>query len=340
MSAWLSRPRLIDRGNDSFTFPNLRLEKSASHPDLLSPFAHIVLQAQLAQRVSLKVQNSQDDLRIHEAPIVVAEVEEWINALPPVFRITDPDTSLDERYPYFKLQRGQLHIITYMNMLDPLKPYLTRSLGNDTHHDRFRAIGIDFALRLLEAARHLFHLEFPVHAKYHLLVFCIFDTATTLCSALLHDREGTLPQRDSILGSLTSAVAIIRQLASFMTIGASSYRFLQNLLRSIHALPGQNAVPYCESSKRRKTGPPTPPPNIPPHDKSLKLQKELPAWLTYDSVNPGEDMLTVDDFRSQGVSYRENDFETYAKLDIGGMEQMIDWDALDLDTFLNEQQIM
>lgn len=107
MSAWLGRPNLIDQKNLTFKFPNLRLDQSTVEPNLLSPFAHMALQAHLGRRVATVLGDavSVHKLSAKEVLTVEAECEKYIQELPAIFRVKDPDTSFDEQHPYFIFQR-------------------------------------------------------------------------------------------------------------------------------------------------------------------------------------------------------------------------------------------
>lgn len=77
MSAWLGRPHLIDQADYSFPLPNLRLEQDATKPNLVSPFAHISLQAELARRITpFKLEQSINNLTAEQAFAIQAEAEQ------------------------------------------------------------------------------------------------------------------------------------------------------------------------------------------------------------------------------------------------------------------------
>ena len=85
MSAWLGRPNLIDQKNLDFKFPNLRLDKSTTEPNLLSPFAHIALQATLGRRIAATMGNAQSEHALSDKQVLAieAECEKFIEELPP-----------------------------------------------------------------------------------------------------------------------------------------------------------------------------------------------------------------------------------------------------------------
>ncbi|KAL5114285.1 hypothetical protein ACEQ8H_007805 [Pleosporales sp. CAS-2024a] len=176
MSAWLGRPNLIDQQNLDFKLPNLRLDQSSVEPNLLSPFAHMALQAQLGRRVASVICHVEHGKLPTGAKEVLAaedECERFIDELPPIFRVEDPDTSFDEQHPYFVFQRHQMHCVIFITMLDFLKPYLIRDCTDvlTDEDEEFRRRGVDIALRLLRVSKNLFDHEFPINAKFHMLSF-------------------------------------------------------------------------------------------------------------------------------------------------------------------------
>lgn len=342
MSAWLGRPHLIDQKDCTFTFPNLRLDESKTEVNLLSPFAHMALQAMLARRIAQHMGDIQviGDLSADQVFAVEDECEEFIKELPPVFQIESPDLSLDEQYPYFKFQRCQLHVVIYTTQLDFLKPYLTQNPREliTAHDSKFREMGIDLSLKLLKVARELFDHEFPINAKFHLVVFCIFDTATVLCSAVIHDQHNELPRRGEVMDAVESALDMLHQLSLTTKIGASSYNFLFKLVQAAPVLSR-----YAPIRKRQRIetvatsvpGPPTPEvaqitaPAIPFTETIAKssstAMESLPQEPTTDDLS-----FDLDQFLQQ------NPFGNSGQLDIGGLEQVWDWDNLNLDAFLNQ----
>ncbi|KAL1612339.1 hypothetical protein SLS60_000565 [Paraconiothyrium brasiliense] len=343
MSAWLGRPHLIDQKDLSFQFPSLRLDQSASEPNLLSPFAHIVLQAQIGRRIALLMGDVQatSDLSPDQVFRALDEIRDFIDELPPVFRIEDPDLSLDEQHPYYVFQRYQLHVVIHMAMLDLLKPYLTRdSKSPETMQDaRLRETGVETALKMLNIARALFDHEFPINAKFHMVVFCIFDTATILCSAIIHDVDNVLPHRERVMDAVEGALDMLQQLSLTTKLGASSYWFLFKLVQAAPMLSQ-----YAPITKRQRTlqrmgsslsssEVKTPLSEQPLSVTAAPVVEPEPkmAPTTYNPV-PIPEMATTDDLSFDVDQFlAQNPFGSSSNLDIGGMEVVFDWDGLNLD---------
>ncbi|KAF2625222.1 hypothetical protein BU25DRAFT_412673 [Macroventuria anomochaeta] len=350
MGAWLGRPNLIDQKNLNFKLPNLRLDQSSSEPNLLSPFAHMALQASLGRRLNTIMGDAQsvDDLSADEIVTIEAELDKFVDELPTIFRLHDPDTSLDAEHPYFVFQRHQLHTVVYVTKLDFLKPFLTRARDDKKtdRDDEFLAMGIDLALDVLKVARRLFDHEFPINAKFHMVVFSIFDTSTILCSAIIHDHEGRLPRRDEVTNAIDGSLDMLHQLSLTTKLGASSYAFLYKLVQSHPELSRGT-----ENRKRARKQPSTstrtlePPPLV--HHassrdsitSSVDHPTQPPAMVsalpqTYVPVEPAPSMPILNNFSFDVDQFlAQNPLGNAAALDMGGMEQIWDWEDLNLDQF-------
>ncbi|KAH7389641.1 hypothetical protein DE146DRAFT_758943 [Phaeosphaeria sp. MPI-PUGE-AT-0046c] len=336
MSAWLGRPNLIDQKNLTFKFPNLRLDQSTVEPNLLSPFAHMALQAHLGRRVAtvLGDAGSVHELSAKEVSTVEAECEKYIKELPPVFRVNDPDTSFDEQHPYFVFQRHQLHCVIYVTMLDFLKPYLTRDRRDNLteRDDEFRKMGVDIAMRLLRVSRKLFDHEFPINAKFHLVVFSIFDTATLLCSAIIHDRDHILPHRQEVFSFIEASLDMLHQLSAITKLGASSYRFLHKLVQASpelnrNACSGKrqkNKALSASTSKSECFVPSGLVSHIPTLEAAVMSTVPVTPVPAPDNIS-----FDLDQFLANNDLF--SDLVAPGTFDLGGMEQIWDWENLHLD---------
>jgi len=337
MSAWLGRPNLIDQKNLDFKLPNLRLDHSTTEPNALSPFAHMSLQAQLGRRIASVLRDVQPATgpSAKEVLAVEAECEKFIEELPPIFRVEDTDTSLDEQHPYYVFQRHQMHCVIFVSMLNFYKPYLTRDRADvlTDKDDEFRKMGVDVALRLLRVSRRLFDHEFPINAKFHMVMFSLFDTATILCSAIIHDRNQILPHRQEVVDAIENALGILHQLSHTTKLGASSYSFLQKLVQATPELrrcsPGKKRQKQQQQLVEAQLSSPTPPNTSPPIAVSIETSS-----IPLNASTPPQ-MTTTDDISFDLDQFLANnpfgDLSESAALDMGGMEQIWDWENLHLE---------
>jgi hypothetical protein len=179
-----------------------------------------------------------------------AECREFIAELPLVFDLESPDLSKDTDQPHYVFQRCQLHIVIYMTLVQICKPYLTRSSIDQvsSQGNHFRSVGVDAGLNLLRLGREFWAHEFFLNAKFNIVVFCVFDTAIVLCSAIIHDSNKTLPQRQEVMDSINETIETLHKLSLTTRIGASSYNFLRRLTQATPELSKHASI-----RKRRKT---------------------------------------------------------------------------------------
>lgn len=347
MSTWLGRPHLINQKDLSFTLPSLRLDSSPDDSNQLSPFAHIALQAQVGRRITPLMGDVQTvgDLSPEQVFAALDEMHNFIDELPPVFRLENPDHSLDAKHPYYIFQRHQLHVVIHMVMLDLLKPYLTRDPKNPkTARDaELRDIGVEIALRMLKVSRLLFEHEFPINAKFHLVVFSIFDTATIVCSAMIHDVDNALPRRGDIMDAIEDALDMLQQLSLTTKLGASSYWFLFKLVQAAPCLSQyapinkrQRTLKRAKSSTESGSEARTPlPEQVLPTTTAPTIETGMKApTATFETEpEPVPNVPTTDDLSFDVDQFlAQNPFgNSSSNLDIGGMEVVFDWDELNLD---------
>ncbi|CAI7643765.1 unnamed protein product [Penicillium pancosmium] len=235
MSMLLSRPLIINPAAFSYELPNMKLETldPASGPP--SPVSHIASQCELGQMITKDLTTMGGTTDVIETDSIKSDIETWIVSLPAAYQEDNPDTRWDEEHIYVPLQRRQLHAIGYMTMLLPFKGYLVKtfdSQASDVDRAR-RASAIEIALHLMKVSHRLFDHVFPVNAKFHLVTFLIFDTAAFLCSAIIHDKDRSLPQREEVFQAIKLACSLMGQLAPVTKTGAICYPVLDKLARSL-----------------------------------------------------------------------------------------------------------
>ncbi|KAJ5314254.1 uncharacterized protein N7443_001138 [Penicillium atrosanguineum] len=235
MSLLLSRPPIINSSYSSFELPNMQLESQATENGPPSPVTHIAVQVELGRIMSKEPATIGCTFNNTQAESFRSDIDEWFASLHPAYQETNPDTQWDSKHLYVPLQRRQLHAIGYMMMLLPFKSYLTRTFNSEsTEVDRGRRVtAIDIALHLMEVSRLLFDHIFPLNAKFHLITFLIFDTAAFLCSAMIHDKDRTLPRCDNVIQAIGLACTLMEKLAPITKTAAICYPVLSRLAKSL-----------------------------------------------------------------------------------------------------------
>ncbi|CAN8097712.1 unnamed protein product [Discula destructiva] len=254
MSTLLSRPLLIDQDDYTLEIPDGRLE-NIIEPGAPHPLSSIALQASLGLSVSHLFQKLSTDSSVQLVQEIEAALEQWMGTFPAALRDDRPDTRWDQTYPSIPFMRCQVNVIACCYLLAPLKPYLlgTADLAvpqmqtqtqrhtpltttTDAAADlRHRAV--DACLALIAAAARFHALIFPASIKYFYIVFFLFDAATVLCSALMHDGAADalhmLPKRGECVRALRTAQDLMEAVAHLSESARISALLLRKLVATL-----------------------------------------------------------------------------------------------------------
>ncbi|KAL2865446.1 uncharacterized protein BJX67DRAFT_358917 [Aspergillus lucknowensis] len=252
MSLLLSRPFIVSSSCCNFQLPSMELELVDSHPGAPSPIAHMALQCQLGLSITKIPGVMSGVISPNQAMSIQQETEKWFDSFPSAYAILDPDTRWDATHHFLKLQRFQLHIIGYMMMLMPLKQCLTKHFNTNSSsmEKGLRMTAVENALKLLRACDDLLRHILPMNAKFHFAPFLMFDTTALLCSAILHDEDGSLPQRDKILEAIPRTLSELARQSERAKTGMVCYTALKKLAAF---LPSSSADSVSSDSKSQSS---------------------------------------------------------------------------------------
>ncbi|KAK1835531.1 hypothetical protein QBC39DRAFT_340470 [Podospora conica] len=236
LGSMLKRPALIDRGECSVEMPTMALEIDPGQSYQPSPFRHMKLHCQMCIDLAKEITAVPADRMATElAPRLRGVVERWFKNLPAEYAVENPETRWDDEYDWVVFQRRYLHLVGYMSLFGPLKPYLTRNSAEPmTESEReLREAGVGAALALMDVSWSFFENLVSVGASFHYAVFCIFDTATALCSAFVHDEARNLPQREVGLEAIKKGMRMLEKLHAVSKTTSDLCRILNGLLRDL-----------------------------------------------------------------------------------------------------------
>src|SRR6478735_6253539 len=189
MPALLLRPLMIDRACCKVGLPELTLEGTTP-----SPLLHLKLQSELIRKLFNRfgpTRNVVESVNIQEYQKML---EDWMMKFPPIFDLDNPDYSQDTLCPWIPLHRHYIHTMGYSMILDPLRVRSATSIDTKTASKtevQIRTDGIDYV--------------WPRDAKFHFVIFSIFDTSALYSSILVHDEDGSVPKRQEMVDSFDMA---------------------------------------------------------------------------------------------------------------------------------------
>ena len=250
MASLLFRPKFMNAADNGLVLPTLSLERNPSQPGFPSPFSHISLQCQLCLDLTAAMDGVKNEIIPLRVVVKLRDtVGKWLRDLPPVYALMDPVTKWDAANSWIVFQRRYLHMFGYMSVFHPLKPYLTMDSSQPIDGDemKLREAGVAAALKLMVVAEKFYQHLYPTAPRFHYAVFCIFDTATVLYSAFIHDKARNLPQRDRLLQLVKKSLEMLEELNTL----SGTTTILSKTLRSwIGNLMFDD--PEATAAKRRK----------------------------------------------------------------------------------------
>lgn len=261
MSTLLSRPLLIDQDDHKLEIPDGRLE-NITDPEAPHPLSSVALQAGLGVHVSHLFQKLGTDTSVQLVLEIEEVLEMWMSKFPAALRDHRPDTRWDAKYPNVPFMRCQINIIAYCYLLAPLKPYLLGNADSKIMNTQLgtdlRLKGVDTCLELMRAGEKFYDLIFPQSIKYFFIIFFLFDAATVMCSAIVHDLEYTLPKRNQCIRSLRTAQELMDGVAHLSESANISAQLLRKITATLPLTPAEMQVLGVDQaarsmSKRAKT---------------------------------------------------------------------------------------
>lgn len=340
MSLLLSRPLIINHCYCPFELPNMHIECHDSKTGPPSPFSHIASQCELGKIISRVTASMEGAIDPIQAYSVKSDIDQWFATLPPAYRETDPDTQWDEKHIYVPLQRNQMQAIGYMTMLVPFKAYLTKTFDSySSEADKaLRSTAADIAVHLMDISHRLFDHVYPLNAKFHLVTFLIFDTAAFLSSAMIHDKDHSLPQRENIIQKISLACSLMQKLAQITKTGAICYPVLVRLAKSL-STSSKKTASFTEinggvSSLGVNGAGPSP-------ELELDAFSSLGSTSTESSSSSLGPLGPNEIFLPASLDLSVPGMETpplisvgdFSNLDVGQFDQIWDWQNLDLTLF-------
>ncbi|KAK2687121.1 hypothetical protein QWA68_014312 [Fusarium oxysporum] len=238
MPALLLRPLMIDRACCKVGLPELTLEGTTP-----SPLLHLKLQSELIRKLFNRfgpTRNVVESVNIQEYQKML---EDWMMKFPPIFDLDNPDYSQDTLCPWIPLHRHYIHTMGYSMILDPLRVRSATSIDTKTASKtevQIRTDGIDYVLKLMAVLRGFFNHVWPRDAKFHFVIFSIFDTSALYSSILVHDEDGSVPKRQEMVDSFDMAMDMIKHLRTIAPNFQLYYKILHRLRLKVRGKVSMN----------------------------------------------------------------------------------------------------
>jgi hypothetical protein len=303
-----------------------------------SPVAHIAALLALGEIITKVPGAIGGTIDTSVAEDVRAKIQNWLAALPPAYRIPNSDTQWDEEYPYVALHRRQMHVTGYMVMLLPFKASLVKSFDSESpkEEQEHRRAAVDVSLELIKLSHTLFGYVFPVNAKFHLVTFVLLDTAAFLCSAVIHDKNRSLPRCEDVIQAIGLACSLMKQLAEVTKIGAACYPVLMRLANS---LPRHlNQTSQLDDARTGIVDGESDIGGL--HSKLFTLNDAMPMNSLSNLDSTSSEVFIPASFNYPMETMNFTGVNEVPNIDVGPMDQIWDWQDLDLTLFSDVPVVM
>ncbi|KAI6914893.1 hypothetical protein KC318_g324 [Hortaea werneckii] len=340
MAEWLSQPMLTE-GQMNTPSPNPLVDECGSGQP--SPVLSLGEQFKLVRLLSTRfgpLTGITDDNGSLE---VVDAIDKWVRQLPKELHLSSGSYNRDESPYWLICQRLSLHCFAYMARLIPLKRILTAKSNAATHRQVKRMdllrLAVQLCIECMDMGIALHRAMHPLRANFHFVIFVLFDTATVICSALMHDPDHELPERPRLLQKVQEALGALETLMQHAHSAKRGAEVLRLLMKEVGSISHDESVPgYVDSRMQYGACPPTqatcattepsmgtaPPSPEPPSD--LRVPSDTAAINPVCKNNtafPIEDTPNVFPAQDLGI-------EGILDLDLGGLESIWDWEGLGL----------
>ncbi|KAL7951505.1 hypothetical protein V8C42DRAFT_304267 [Trichoderma barbatum] len=226
----ISRPLLLQPNVYDTRLPGLALKGELEEPEP-SPGQFMSLQCELGSALLGPFGRPGPLEEMNDVAKHRDIVEAWAVRLPSYFSLRDPDTSLDDDFPWLRFQRLNLAFMGTSSLLSPLRSYLTKPLSTDSAAEdlQLQQDGVLWALRHLNMLFQVLRFTFPKDTTYRTVLFFIFDVTVLLCSAVVHDIDSSMPMRGLALRAIDDSISMMRALKRHAPIATQSYKVLDRI---------------------------------------------------------------------------------------------------------------
>ncbi|TVY66728.1 putative transcription factor sol4 [Fusarium oxysporum f. sp. cubense] len=241
----LGRPTIIDHSDINVEPPSLTLEDFSP-----SPLLHMKLQSELVTQLAQRWGAPKNITSASDIQEYKSMLEDWIRRFPAVYDVDNPDTSKDYKFPWIVYHRFYIHTMAYLMILNPMRAFMAQVYTRTSPADLLavRKDAVFYSLKNLDTttrwADHASHRD----ARFHFIIFSLFDTAAVLSTAVIKDQDDTIPRKDEIVDSVDNAIRLLKRLKALSKTAKTSHDIL---VKMVQKMPRRSAPPR-ETVNRKK----------------------------------------------------------------------------------------
>lgn len=211
--------------------PSLTLEPDGE----FSPLMHMNMQSDLVHKLARRFPCPAQIKTRSEVMEYKGMIDEWMRNFPPIFALTNPDTSNDKEQAWIEYHRHYNYTMGYMMVLNPFRPHMALPYTDESTVEELelRRIAVDLTLLIVQVLDNWLKFLTFRDGRFHFIIFSLVDAATVMSNMVLNDKAQTLPRRDDVYRAMKTTLVLQRKLYFLSDSAKLGFRIVQRIVRHL-----------------------------------------------------------------------------------------------------------
>ncbi|PKK42283.1 hypothetical protein CI102_14087, partial [Trichoderma harzianum] len=229
IASGLSRDTMVDHSMCNAKRPSLTLEPDGE----FSPLMHMNMQSDLIHRLAGRFPCPAQIKTRSEVMEYKGMIDEWMRNFPPIFALTNPDTSNDKKQAWIEYHRHYNYTMGYMMVLNPFRPHMALPYTDESSAEELelRRTAVDLTLLIVQVLDNWLKFLTFRDGRFHFIIFSLVDAATVMSNMVLNDKAQTLPRRDDVYRAIKTTLVLQRKLYFLSGSAKLGFRIVQRIVR-------------------------------------------------------------------------------------------------------------
>ncbi|KAF3076549.1 hypothetical protein CFAM422_001753 [Trichoderma lentiforme] len=231
IASGLSRDTLVNHSRCNAKRPSLTLEPDGE----FSPLMHMNMQSDLIHKLADRFPCPAQIKTRSDVMEYKGMIDEWMQNFPPIFALTNPDTSNDKKQAWIEYHRHYNYTMGYMMVLNPFRPHMALPYTDNSSAEELelRRIAVDLTLLLVQVLDNWLKFLTFRDGRFHFIIFSLVDAATVMSNMVLNDKAQTLPRRDDVYRAIKATLVLQRKLYFLSASAKLGFRIVQRIVRHL-----------------------------------------------------------------------------------------------------------
>ncbi|KAL7955028.1 hypothetical protein V8C34DRAFT_327664 [Trichoderma compactum] len=231
IASGLARDTMVDHSKCNAKRPSLTLETDGE----FSPLMHMKMQSDLVHKLAGRFPCPAQIKTRSDVVEYKGMIDEWMRNFPPIFALTNPDTSNDKKQAWIEYHRHYNYTMGYMMVLNPFRPHMALPYTDNSSAEELelRRIAVDLTLLLVQVLDNWLKFLTFRDGRFHFIIFSLVDAATVMSNMVLNDEAQTLPRRDDVYRAIKTTLVLQRKLYFLSDSAKLGFRIVQRIVRHL-----------------------------------------------------------------------------------------------------------